>query len=101
MTATKIKAYKSFSGYSVGRYPVSGVKVTVINTSDGKSELGDVLCPDVTVVITNNSSGSDKVPNLSTDTKCITNLDLNGSMNGDLCFTNYITDLNNICSAIN
>jgi hypothetical protein len=40
------------------------------------------------------SSGGTKYPNLSRDTKCISNLDLN-YLNGEICFTNYITDLNN------
>jgi len=99
MTSVKSKAYKSFNGYANGKYPISGVKVTVIYNENGTSKLADILCPDVNVIVTTNSSGGGKVPNLSSDTQCITNLDLSGSMNGDLCFTNYISDLNGICSS--
>ncbi len=94
----KTKAYKSFNGFPVGRYSVSGVYVTVKNGT----ELAKISCQDITVIIGNNTTNLGKVPNFSTNTQCITNLDLNSSMTGtnNFCFTNYIQDLNSKCESI-
>ncbi|MFA5230260.1 MAG: hypothetical protein WC422_02385 [Candidatus Paceibacterota bacterium] len=72
---------------------VSGVTATI-----GENIIPcPTFSPTFTVIVANagsSSSGGTKYPNLSRDTKCISNLDLN-YLNGEICFTNYITDLNN------
>jgi len=57
-------------------------------------------CPTFTVIVANagsGSSGGTKYPNLSKDTVCSQSVDINDNPN-QICFTNYIRDLNNVCT---
>jgi hypothetical protein len=99
--ANRTQAYILPTGTVSTRSTLSGVQTTLTGlgvdiNGDSKIDEGDdvlVKCPDVTAIIIIDS----KTPNLSMDTVCEQSVDLNSNP-WQVCFTNYIRDLNNVCS---